>query len=212
MKTRSSTPLIVGGAIAALVALAALAGAAGLLWVHVAKNDQGYLTTGAHRLHTPSRALVSTTFTVNSAVPHWVVDKVRVDASGGKPLFLGVARRADVDAYLRGVATATVEDFDVSPFRVTYVDHPGTRTPVAPASRGIWAASSTGDLRWHLKKGKWAIVLMNADGSAGVDADVAVGAQVGPLLPTGIGLSVLGALLAALAGWLITKGSRGRTL
>ena len=67
MKTQSSTPLIVGGALTALVALAALAGAAGLLWVHVAKNDQGYLTTGSHRVQTHSRALVSNTFTVNSA-------------------------------------------------------------------------------------------------------------------------------------------------
>ncbi len=53
---------------------------------------------------------------------------------------------------------------------------------------------------------------MNADGSPGVDADVAVGAQVGPVLPTGIGLALLGAALAALAGWLINRGSRGRTL
>jgi hypothetical protein len=212
MKTRSSTPLIVGGVLTALVALAALAAAAGLLWVHVAKNDQGYLTSGAHALQTPSRALVSNTFTVTSTVPHWVVDKVRVKATGDKPLLLGVARQSDVRTYLDGVSSATVEDFEVSPFRVTYVDHAGTRAPAAPASKAIWAASSAQDLRWHLKKGHWAIVVMNADGSPGVAADVAVGAQVGPVLPTGIGLALLGALLAALAGWMINKGSRGRSL
>jgi hypothetical protein len=212
VKTKSNTPLIIGGAVAALVALAALAGAAGLFWAQVAKDDQGYLTTHAHALHSSSRALVSTTLTVDSAVPRWLIDEVRVDARGDRPLFLGVARRADVDAYLDGVANATVEDFDVSPFRVTYADHAGTRTPAAPAAQSFWAASSSGDLRWHLKKGKWAVVLMNADGSPGVDADVAVGAKFDALLPTGIGLAVLGALLAGLVGWLVTKGSRGRTL
>ena len=61
-----------------------------------------------------------------------------------------------------------------------------------------------------MKRGSWAVVLMNADGSPGVDAKVAVGAKVDSVLPTGITLAVLGGLLAALAGWLITKGSGGR--
>ena len=212
MKTQSSTPLIVGGAITALVALAALAGAAGLLWVHAAKNDQGYLTTSSHRLHSPSRALVSTTVTVRSEVPRWAVERVRVRAKSGKPLFLGVARRSDVESYLRGASYATVEDLEAWPFRVHYVDHAGARTPAAPAGRTLWVASATGDLCWHPQRGKWAIVLMNADGSRGVDADVAVGAKVRGVLPTGIGLAVLGALLAALAGSMINRGSRVRAL
>jgi hypothetical protein len=212
VKTRSSTPLIIGGALAALVALVALAAAAGLLWAHVAKNDQGYLTTHAHRLHTTSRALVSTTLTVDSAVPDWLLDQVRVDARGEKALFIGVARRADVDRYLDGVASTTVEDLDVSPFRVTYADHAGARTPTVPAAQRFWAASSSGDLRWHLEKGTWAVVLMNADGSPGVDADVSVGAKFDALLPAGIGFAVLGGLLAGLTAWLVRRGSRVRTL
>src|SRR5205814_1879632 len=132
--------------------------------------------------------------------PHWIVDKIRVKVSGAQRLFLGVARQSDLGTYLRGVSSATVEDFDVSPFRVTYADHAGTRVPAAPATQSFWVASSAQDLRWHLKKGRWAVVVMNADGSPGVVADVAVGAKVGPVLPTGIGLAVLGALLSALAG------------
>jgi len=52
---------------------------------------------------------------------------------------------------------------------------------------------------------------MNADGSPGVDANVALGAQVGPLLPTGVGLA-LALFGAAVAGWPMSRGSRGRTL
>ncbi|HEY2937886.1 MAG TPA: hypothetical protein VGJ25_14885 [Gaiellaceae bacterium] len=212
MKAKHNTPMIVGGAFVALLALAALAAGVALLWVHVARDSQGYLTSSAHRLHTPSRALVSDSFTVDSAVPRWVIDKVRVEAKAGRSLFVGVTRQRDLASYLRGVSHATVEDFEISPFRVTYSDHTGARVPEAPRSQRIWAASSATDLRWRLEKGHWAVVVMNADGSPGVDADVAVGAQVGPVLPTGIGLAVLGAALAALGGWLINKGSRGRTL
>jgi hypothetical protein len=212
MKTRSSTPLIVGGALTALVALAALAGAAGLLWVHVAKNDHGFLTTGAHELHTSSRALVSHSFTINSNIPDWFVDKVRVNASGDKPLFVGVARQSAVRGYLAGVSTTTVKDIEAWSSRVTYADHAGTRIPSAPGTRTFWKASSARDLRWDLRKGRWAVVVMNADGSPGVTADVAVGAKVRGVLPTGIVLAVLGALLAALAGLLITRGSRVRAL
>ena len=210
MQTKSKTPLIVGGALTALVALAVLAGATGLLWVHAAKNDHGYLTTSAHRFHTPSRALVSTTVTLHTDLPHWLLDKVRIEATSDKPLFVGLARKRDVDAYLRGVSHATVQDVNTWPFRVTYADHAGTRVPAPAASLKIWAATSTHELRWHLKRGSWAVVLMNADGSPGVDAKVAVGAKVDSVLPTGITLAVLGGLLAALAGWLITKGSGGR--
>jgi hypothetical protein len=214
MKTKSSTPLIVGGALTALVALAALAAAAGLLWVNASHNSQGYLQTSAHGFHTTSRALVSMTVTVNSAVPSWFVDDVRVKAAGDKALFVGVARQSDVNAYLRGVSSASVEDLDADPFHVTYVAHSGSRVPEAPAAARIWDASSPQDLRWHVKKGKWAIVLMNADRSPGVAADVSVGAKLGG----GVLWTVVGGLLAlglgfgGLAAFLLVKGSRGRAL
>ena len=214
MKTQSSTPLIVGGALTALVALAALAAAAGLLWVNAVNTSQGYLQTSAHRFHTSSRALVSMTLTVNSEVPSWFVDDVRVKASGGQRLFVGVARQSDVNAYLRGVSRASVEDLEADPFHVKYVAHFGSRVPEAPASARIWNASSTQDLRWHVKRGKWSIVLMNADGSPGVAADVSVGAKLG----AGVLWTVVGGLLAlglgvgGLAAFLLVKGARRRAL
>jgi len=174
------------------------------------RGRDGAATLGAsHRLHTPSRALVSDSFTVDSAVPRRVIDKIRVRATAGRPLFVGVTLQRDLAGYLRGVSHATVEDFEVSPFSVAYADHAGDRVPEAPASRRIWTASSASDLRWQLEKGRWAVVVMNADGSPGVDANVALGAQVGPLLPTGVGLALFG---AAVAGWPMSRGSRGRTL
>ena len=75
---------------------------------------------------------------------------------------------------------------------------------MAPAAKRLWAARSVGDgtqtLSWLPQSGRWRIVVMNADGSAGVRADVAIGARFPQLLWIGIGAIVGGVLLLALGG------------
>jgi hypothetical protein len=68
-----------------------------------------------------------------------------------------------------------------------------------PAKASFWAATATGPgtqaLTWKPDVGRWAVVVMNADGSRGVAADVSVGAKTGALLPVGIGLFALALLI-----------------
>ncbi len=61
-----------------------------------------------------------------------------------------------------------------------------------PGTQRFWAASAQGPgvqrLEWELESGRWAVVVMNADASRGVGADVSVGVKVDWVLPLGIGL------------------------
>ena len=79
-----------------------------------------------------------------------------------------------------------------------------------PAAQSFWAASATGSgsqaLTWKTKSGEWSIVVMNADGSPGVSADVSAGAKIPWALWAGIGVAVFGALLLYAAVALIRSG------
>ena len=100
-------------------------------------------------------------------------------AKGGKPLFVGVARTRDVDAYLRGVAHSEVSDIDYAPFRARYDQRRrAPARPARPAQQRIWAARGEHALTWDVQSGDWSVVVMNADGSRGVAAAVSAGAKV----------------------------------
>ena len=96
--------------------------------------------------------------------------------------------------------------------RLTTERHAGTDNPAAPAGQTIWAASVQGTgpqtLDWDGEGGEWSVVVMNADGSAGVDAQLTFGAHVPHLTWIGIGGAIGGALLLAAAAGLIYAGAR----
>jgi hypothetical protein len=206
--------LTVGGAIVALLAAGVLAVAGVTIWADVAKRDgSGYLSTNAHRYATPTRAIATDEVTIGTEIPKRLIGTVRLEASSAKPVFVGIARKATVDAYLAGASYATAKDLDLHPFAVTYATHGGSASPGRPASRSFWAASAVGadtaSLTWTPKSGSWSIVVMNADGSPGVSADVTAGAKVPWLLWTGIGIAIVGGLLLAVAVLMLVHGLRG---
>jgi hypothetical protein len=211
--------LIVAGTVAGVLALGALGLGAGALWADGQKNDQGYLTTDSERFVAGTRALATDNLDVNLDGADWLVDsgdfgKVQLEVASKRdePVFVGIARAQDVTSYLRGVDHTQVTDVNSDPFEASYQRESGNRRPAAPAQESFWAASTQGrgtqTLDWRVKDGDWSVVVMNADGSRGVAADVSAGAKI-PFLDE-LGWSALGGggalLIGALA--LIVRGVR----
>ena len=183
--TRSgpSTAALVAAAAVGLLSLIVLAFGSVLLYGNSKKNDDGYLSTASHRLHTSTSAIATDDLDIDTLGSGWLIDEDRygkieltAKSNDGKPVFVGIARSRDAQAYLKGTDHTTLRDVDFAPFTADYRAHPAERSPGAPASHSIWVASSQGDgrqaVKWDVKHGSWSIVVMNADGSRGVDADV----------------------------------------
>lgn len=181
--------LVVTGALAALFAAGLLAVGGLALWGDSQKDGDGYLSTDTHRFEAGTRALATENLDVDLDGADWIMDsndlgkvRLQVDSQTDKPVFVGIARTSDVSDYLAGVAHTTVTDIDSSPFEASYDQQGGERRPAAPAESRIWAASEQGSgrqtLNWDIEDGDWSVVVMNADGSAGVDADMSTGAKV----------------------------------
>ncbi len=85
--------------------------------------------------------------------------------------------------------------------RTVYRAHPGGAPESLPAAQPFWLATSagtgTGMLTWDVTEGNWALVVMNADGRAGIDVTGDIGATVPALLWIAVGALCAGALLLA---------------
>jgi hypothetical protein len=210
----------VAAGVVGLAALGLVIAGGVLLWGNAQKDDAGYISTGTHGLHTSTYAIATDNLDVDLDVPGGVVDRdrfghVRVQATSrtGKPVFVGIAPTREVSGYLAASAHASVTDVEDGPFQafhVTYRHHGGDRRPSAPAEQHFWAASAHGDgaqsATWKVREGNWSVVVMNADGSAGVDAGVNAGADLPFLAPAGWISLGGGLVLLAAAGGLLFLG------
>jgi hypothetical protein len=131
-----------------------------------------------------------------------------------KQLFIGVARESDLDTYLSGVEYDEMTQFHIYPDSVDYQNHPGSAVPGAPISQTFWTSSTSGtgpqSLEWELEPGSHSLVLMNGDGSAGIDISIKLGAKVPWLLAVGIGLLVGGAAVLSISILMIYFSARRR--
>jgi hypothetical protein len=210
---------LTAAAVLGLLAFGFVAAGGALLWGNAQKDDQGYFTTASDRFHTRTYALATENLDVDADLPKLLAGddrygdiRLRVTPRTDDPVFVGIARTRDVDAYLRGTSHATVTDVDYDPFTADYATHPGRRPAGVPSAQRFWVASAQGidtqTVSWNVEKGDWSVVVMNADGSKGVDAGVSAAARI-PYLATIAWISIgIGVLLAAGAGGLLYAGAR----
>jgi hypothetical protein len=131
----------------------------------------------------------------------------------GPGVFVGIGPAAAVDHYLAGAAVDQVTDLTLNPFRLSVIRHGGTSTPPPPARQSFWVAQESGshaDLNWTITDGAYRLVVMNADGSRGVQVTAQVAVTVPHLFSIGLGILIAG-LVAALIGLvLLIAGLRTR--
>jgi hypothetical protein len=212
---------IVIGSFVGVVAAVFLAAGGAMFWGESQKDADGYLSTDSDRYATTTNAIATEDLDLGDGGTGWVVDKdaygkirLQVEPRGDKPLFVGIAPTDRVDDYLAGTRHTTVTDIDYSPFQADYRDSSGTAAPAAPAGQDIWAASTHGagtqTLTWDVESGSWSVVVMNADGSAGVDAGVSAGANVPVLDDLAWAATATGVVLLGGALVLLIVGVRAR--
>jgi hypothetical protein len=214
----------VAGAVSALVVgVVLLLPAAGLGTAGIAllafdgmRDSSGYVTSQVVHASSSTAVITADGITIGGA-DFWARNladvggvRITVANTNGKPVFIGIARQADVESWLAGTARDSI--VGVSNDEVRYDRTAGTvRAVPTPAEQGFWLASTTGadnaTLAWQATDGNYTVVLANADGSVDVTAQVRGSAQIpdlsalgGGLLGTGIVLTLLGIGLVVLGG------------
>ncbi|MFA5363753.1 MAG: hypothetical protein WC325_01045 [Candidatus Bathyarchaeia archaeon] len=163
--------------------------------------------------HVPSYLSWLSTETIMET--RWVVSAV--DSS--KPLFVGWTKEANGQVYLNGIGFQTPPSWhwSLTPYSPS-IEIPtspvyGSSAPSrSPGSESFWLATETSDTKvqlnwtpvWDESTGRNILVIMNADGSSNVDADVQLAFKVPifgwlPYVLLALGLVML------LGGWFLVR-------
>jgi len=218
--------LLVFGVIVLLVSIALLLSGGALMWVdRTIKDSEGFYSTKTIHLERDSYAIVTKPADIDLKGDwewpfwggHWDPSDfltLKIEGSNNdssKQVFIGVAEASDLKAYLKDVEYDEITRFRIRRARLGYTNHPGSSEPTAPTSQTFWTASAHGvgtqTLEWGIEPGTYSFVLMNDDGSRGLNLSTVVGVKIPPilwgvsvgLLVGGIVVLVIGALMVYLA-------------
>jgi hypothetical protein len=171
-------------------------------------DDEGWVTVGPARVRSDAAALVGDNISIDlgdhvadgRTFVSWDVfsTEITVEGRSDKAVFVGVGPATAVSDYLDGTAVAYADwhddDFDVA----RYV--PGGAAS-DPAEQDFWiATSSDGVLDWDISDGEWAVVVVNEDGSPGIDVAVTGAARIPFIGAIGVGLLTAGLVFLVLGG------------
>jgi hypothetical protein len=194
-----------------------LAGAGGTgLWADRTQREGGYVTTGVHEFSTSRSALATVSTELGSAGFGWLyapglLGKVRIRVTPTEPeqpLFVGIGPSTEVDRYLAGVRHTVITEFwDEKTETVS-----GGPPAATPGRQDFWVASASGsgaqEVVWKPDDGSWTVVVMNADGGAGINVGADLGARLSAVLWIAIGVLMTGAVFLAGGGFLIAGAIR----
>ncbi len=202
--------LLAFGAVALVVSLAAGV-AGGVLWAIFGTDGSYEAGAGTLTSRPESVALVSDVLGIDGGVTIGSeAGRLSLGARSpnGRPLFVGLAPSDRVDAYLAG------HPYDVTTrsdgvWRTVPV--PGTGRPEPPAGQSFWIAQAEGpapSVRYDGNNGQLTLVVMQADASPGVVAEIRLGFASRLLFPLTVTLLIGGGLFLIIGVVLLLLGIR----
>jgi hypothetical protein len=203
-------------ALAAFLLLGAAGSLVGAAWLGSVDDDRregSYLTSDERSLSADGHAVAIDEIDLDGLDGDWILGHTRLRATGSDgDVFIGIARSDDAVDYLRDVEHSTVTDVDDP--QPEYDEHAGGAPSSDPEALDIWVAQSSGSgtqsVDWTPEEGEWTAVIMNADGTAGVDVQADVGATVPVLDNVVTGLWIAGSVFALIGAVFIAAGLRPR--
>jgi hypothetical protein len=208
--------LVLGILLLLLPGLAMVVGGAVLLWADAADRSDGYVMSPSEEFSSDGYALVSERVELSTDAD-WLplsvavgTARVEATATGSEDIFVGIAPLADATAYLGDVSRTVVDDLGFDAPADAYDQIAGGEPSGPPTDQDFWTVSASGpgtqQVTWDPTEGDWMFVMMNADGSAGVDVDARIGATLPALggiawglIAGGLFLMLLGVLVMVLA-------------
>ena len=186
-------------------------------------DEEGFIMSNTRRVQVSSYGIVveDMDFEIDPVAWRWF------ERSGGflrfkiitesntpdKEIFVGVARVQDAFSYIEPIEYHEIVDMDFSWDRpddgapnTQFIKHSGDALSAPPTVHSFWIVhgsdTDSQTLTWEPAAGNYYLVMMNADGSAGIDADVRFGVEIpffgglgNILLTTGIVVGAFGVLL-----------------
>lgn len=219
---------VIAGCLLLLPGLGVGAGGLATTLASTVGTDDGYFEVTLDRVESDGVAIAAIDLWDEAADDDgwpWTLDWLDVDvrltvdgAGDSDEVFVGLARSDDVETYLEDATYSELVDIDDRrarfAVRTRLADLSGEPAVDSPRNQDFWTATAIGSgdqqLDWEARGGRWSVVVMNADGSPGVAADVEVGVHSDAVTPIGVTLLVIGGVMTLTAITLIVVGARGR--
>jgi hypothetical protein len=140
--------------------------------------------------------------------------RVKVEVTSNQPggeVFIGLVDNEGATEYLDGLEYDEISRLRVTPFKAEYKTLPGSAPAVLPVDWHKWQRMEYGEgirsLWWSPDMNR-TLVIMNVDGSAGLDVKVTIWTTYGYLFLTGITSLVIGIIVGILSFFAIYSTGR----
>lgn len=185
-------------------------------------DDDGYIMSNTQTVQVPSYGIVVDEIDINMDPDAkrffemrggFLSFKLVAESTDlSKEIFVGVARYNDAFSYINPMMYHTIDDMDMGwenydeSTGPVYTLHRGNPPATAPSEQTFWIIQSSSaeeqTITWEPEEGNYYVVLMNADGSEDVSANIKVGVEVpffsgigDILLSVGVVIGAVGVLL-----------------